>query len=353
MYKINDKVELINGVTSRNRVVLPPMDTLMADDGFVSDFHIQHYGARAYGGVGTIIIESTAVSSEGRIRPRDLGLWKDEHIEGFKKIAKLSHDAGAVVGVQLNHAGAKAELEEPTFGATNFYTYLAKENYSLLDEENLKRIEDCFVKAAQRAKIAGLDFVEIHAAHGFLISELIHPQLNDLIKSEDIFERSKMLITVLERINSEVKIPVGIRFSISDDMKDSKFDISEFKPLVEKIENLVTYFHLSSGETIGRRDIVSNPSKPETKMFRIPYAETVLSWTKKNIIVVGEFQTREEIEFALNKDIPFVAVGRAQIYNPSLVMTDLLTVEEMDKELYKWAVNPWFHPVDYKSTFKK
>ncbi len=74
MKNINDNFHLIKTKQSRNRVVMLPMDTLMANEGFANDFHVQHYGARAYGGVGTIIVESTAVSSEGRIRPNDLGL---------------------------------------------------------------------------------------------------------------------------------------------------------------------------------------------------------------------------------------------------------------------------------------
>lgn len=72
--KINDKLEIVENRPARNRIVMPPMDTLMANDGYANDFHIQHYGARAYGGVGTIIVESTAISANGRIREKDLGI---------------------------------------------------------------------------------------------------------------------------------------------------------------------------------------------------------------------------------------------------------------------------------------
>jgi len=72
--KITDKLEIVKGNPARNRVALPPMDTLMAEEGIANEFHIQHYGAKAYGGVGTIIVESTAVSREGKIRSKDLGL---------------------------------------------------------------------------------------------------------------------------------------------------------------------------------------------------------------------------------------------------------------------------------------
>ncbi|QEH61215.1 NADPH2 dehydrogenase [Spiroplasma chinense] len=348
MYKINDKVELIKNLTSRNRIVLPPMDTLMADDGFVSDFHIQHYGARAYGGVGTIIIESTAVSSEGRIRPRDLGLWKDEHIEGFKRIAKLSHDAGAVVGVQLNHAGAKAELEGKIYGATNFYQISLTSDYSLVNEIESERIKQSFVSAAKRAKTAGLDFVEIHAAHGYLLNQFIHPKLNNVIESDNILERAKIILEIVKEIKENISIPVGIRLSLGDDVENTGFQPKEFEPLIKALDPFVEYFHISSGGTIGVKPPSEN-NNIESRLYKVPYAELVLKWTKKNVITVGEFKTREDVEYALNKNIPFIAIGREQIFNPNLVINSLLKKEELEKGTYHWNNNPWFNPKDYSS----
>ncbi|WP_338983167.1 hypothetical protein [Spiroplasma endosymbiont of Othius punctulatus] len=347
MYKINDKTELIKGIKSRNRIVMPPMDTLMATDGFVNDFHIQHYGARAYGGIGTIIIESTAVSSEGRIRQNDLGLWKDEQIEGYKRIALLAHQAGSIIGAQLNHAGAKAELEELTMGTTNFYSYLDQKNFRLTTEKDLQRIENDFVKASMRAKTSGLDFVELHAAHGYLLNEILHPTLNEINKQNNMVDRSKMIIEILKRIKEEVDIPVGIRLSVSDDLNSSKLKIEDFKPFIEAIEEYVDYFHISSGSTIGARNQVEITPKPTTKMFRIPYAEQVMKWTKKNVITVGNYNTIEDINYALSKNIPYIAIGREALYNPNLLINSLLTSDQMSDEDYHWNKNPWFNPKQY------
>lgn len=347
MYHINDKVELIKGIKSRNRIVMPPMDTLMAEDGFVNDFHIQHYGARAYGGVGTIIIESTAVSKEGRIRSKDLGLWKDDQIEGYKRIAKLAHQAGAVIGAQLNHAGAKAELEELTMGTTKFYSYLDQKNFRLTTEQDLKRIADDFVNAAKRAKVAGLDFIEIHAAHGYLLNQVLHPKLNEIITIDNMVDRASMIIDILKRIKTEVNIPMGIRLSISDDVNASTLKIEDFEQFIKAIDQYVDYFHVSSGSTIGLRNQVEITPKPTTKMFRIPYAEKVMGWTNKNIITVGNFNNLEDVNYALSKNIPFVAIGREIIYNPNLVVNTLLTSEQMNVEDYHWNQNLWFSPTGY------
>lgn len=348
MYHINDEVELVKGIKSRNRIVMPPMDTLMAKDGFVNDFHIQHYGARAYGGVGTIIIESTAVASEGRIRENDLGIWKDEQIAGYQRLANLVHQAGGVLGVQLNHAGAKAELKEQTLGPTTFYSYLDRSNYRLMTDSDLKRIENDFVAAAKRAKKASLDFVEIHAAHGYLLNEIWHPTLNEINQTNDILKRADILIQIIKRIYSEVKIRMGIRLSVADDLLSSKLKIQDLKPLIKEIEPFIDYFHVSSGATIGERNQVEIEPKPPTKMFRIPYAETIKQWTNKNVIVVGNFDTIQDVNYALKKDIPFVAMGRALLYNPNLVITSLLKSDQMDEKKYHWNNNLWFNPYRYK-----
>lgn len=170
---INDKLEIVTKKPARNRIVMPPMDTLMAEDGFANDFHIQHYGARAYGGVGTIIVESTAICENGRIREKDLGIWKDEHIAGLVKITNIVKKAGAVIGIQLNHAGAKSVLNMPTIGVTNHFDYLNQKQLQFASLQDLQEIKSYFVSAAKRAKQANFDFIELHAAHGYLLSELI------------------------------------------------------------------------------------------------------------------------------------------------------------------------------------
>jgi len=98
----------IRNITLKNRLAMSPMCQYSAKDGFVSDWHLVHYGTRATGGAGLIIVEATAVRPEGRITPGDLGLWSDEHIAGLQKTADFIHSQGSVPGIQLAHAGRKS-----------------------------------------------------------------------------------------------------------------------------------------------------------------------------------------------------------------------------------------------------
>ena len=102
-------------VTFKNRIVMSPMCqySTLQQDGVAGDWHKVHYATRAVGGVGLIIIEATAVSPEGRISYNDLGIWSDEHVAGLREIADLVHQNGSKIGIQLAHAGRKAQLEEP------------------------------------------------------------------------------------------------------------------------------------------------------------------------------------------------------------------------------------------------
>ncbi|WP_026389116.1 hypothetical protein [[Acholeplasma] multilocale] len=348
MYRINDQTKLVKGIKSRNRIVMPPMDTLMAENGIANDFHIQHYGARAYGGVGTIIVESTAVSSEGRIREKDLGLWNDEQIIPMKRIADIAHQAGAVIGVQLNHAGAKAELDIETFGTTKYFDYLDQSKLTILTPKEIARIEEDFVQAASRAKQAGFDFVELHAAHGYLLNEIYHPFLNTIDDEKDIVKRSQLIINIASRIEKEVGIRMGIRLSIVDDVDYSELKIEHMKPLVEALDPFMDYFHISSGSNLANVDFLKLMADAGTKLFRIGYAKEVRKWTDKNIITVGNYQTREDVEFALKENVDFVAIGREVIANPNVTINNLLDVNEMDDVQYHWNQNLWFTPKQYK-----
>src|ERR1700742_169904 len=106
----------IREVNFRNRIAVSPMCEYSCQDGFANDWHLVHLGSRAVGGAALIITEATAVSSEGRISPGDLGIWKDEHIEKLKEITRFIHEHGAVAGVQLAHAGRKASHNIPWEG---------------------------------------------------------------------------------------------------------------------------------------------------------------------------------------------------------------------------------------------
>jgi 2,4-dienoyl-CoA reductase-like NADH-dependent reductase (Old Yellow Enzyme family) len=225
----------IKNITLKNRIVMSPMCQYSSIDGFSNDWHMVHLGTRAIGGTGLIIAEATAVAPEGRITPADLGLWKDEHIQGLSKIVDFLHFHGAVTGIQLAHAGRKASCSVPHDGGNQ----LALDNGGWqtvapgdlpfkdgdrvpepLNTEGINKLISDFRAAAMRARIAGFDVIEIHAAHGYLLHEFLSPLSNNR-KDEygGSFEnRIRLLINIIEAVKTEwpEENPLFVRISATE-----------------------------------------------------------------------------------------------------------------------------------------
>jgi 2,4-dienoyl-CoA reductase-like NADH-dependent reductase (Old Yellow Enzyme family) len=181
------------GVTLRNRIGVSPMCQYSATDGLPSNWHLTHLAARAYGGAALVITEATAVEARGRISPGDTGIWSDSHVEAWKPITQIIRDAGAVPGIQLAHAGRKASTAAPWDGGKGvadadggwepvgvtdepFASDYRTPHALTIDE--IKQIQIAFRDAAVRADAAGFDWIEIHAAHGYLINTFLSPLTN-------------------------------------------------------------------------------------------------------------------------------------------------------------------------------
>jgi 2,4-dienoyl-CoA reductase-like NADH-dependent reductase (Old Yellow Enzyme family) len=175
----------LRGIALRNRIVVSPMCEYSSEDGFASNWHLVHLGSRAVGGAALVITEATAVSPEGRISPGDLGIWKDAHIEKLKEITDFIVQQGAVPGIQLAHAGRKASTTIPWQGGHSIPASMggweivapsaipfstASETPLALTPEGIDKVIADFRSAAQRALQAGFRIIEIHAAHGYLIT---------------------------------------------------------------------------------------------------------------------------------------------------------------------------------------
>ena len=164
----------IKGLTLKNRIVMAPMCqySVEKEDGKPNDWHFVHYVSRAVGGVGLILIEMTDVEPDGRITNNDLGLWTDEQIPAFKKIIDDVHRQGAKIGIQIAHAGRKAQDTEEPVGATNQPIEDGVSRRGVpraLTTEEVGAMVDKYKDAARRAVEAGVDTIEIHGAHGYLI----------------------------------------------------------------------------------------------------------------------------------------------------------------------------------------
>ncbi len=223
----------IRDITLNNRIVVSPMCQYSAHDGMAGDWHLVHLGSRAVGGAGLIFTEATAVSPEGRISPADLGIWKDEHIEGLRRIVRFVRAQGSEIGIQLAHAGRKASTREPWNGGQ-----LVKdggwqpegpsairfdEGYGLpepLSAAGIRKVVEDFTLAARRAMMTGFKAIEIHAAHGYLIHEFLSPLSN---QREDEYGgsftgRVRLLTEIVDAIRSvwPAGYPLFVRISATD-----------------------------------------------------------------------------------------------------------------------------------------
>jgi 2,4-dienoyl-CoA reductase-like NADH-dependent reductase (Old Yellow Enzyme family) len=223
----------IRDITFNNRIVVSPMCQYSSHDGMAGEWHLVHLGSRAIGGAGLIITEATAVSPEGRISPSDLGIWKDEHIEGLRRIVKFVRAQGSEIGIQLAHAGRKGSTAEPWNGGklvsaggwqpVGPSAIAFGEGYGIpaaLDAEGIRKVVEDFKAAARRAMLAGFKVVELHAAHGYLVHQFLSPLSN---RRQDeyggSFENRIRLLTDIVRAVRTVwpaVYPLFVRISATD-----------------------------------------------------------------------------------------------------------------------------------------
>jgi len=226
----------LKDVVLRNRVAVSPMCQYSSDNGFPNDWHFVHLGSRAVGGAGLVIVEATAVSPEGRISPADSGIYLDDHVQPFARIARFLKQYGAVPGIQLAHAGRKASVTKPWDGnhhieieqggwdiiapsAVPFGGKLSKVP-SEMTVQDIARIQDAFVAAAKRALAAGFEWLELHYAHGYLAHEFYSPLAN--FRTDNYggsFEnRIRFLLETFAAVRKvwPERFPLTVRLSVTD-----------------------------------------------------------------------------------------------------------------------------------------
>jgi 2,4-dienoyl-CoA reductase-like NADH-dependent reductase (Old Yellow Enzyme family) len=225
----------IRDIVFSNRIVVSPMCQYSATDGMAGDWHLVHLGSRAVGGAGLVFTEATAVSPEGRISPHDLGIWKDEHIEGLRRIVKFVRAQGSEIGIQLAHAGRKASVREPWNGGqlvkeseggwpiVGSSAIRFDEHYGLpreLSTDGIRLVVEDFKAAARRAMLAGFKVIEIHAAHGYLVHQFLSPLSNH--RRDEYgggFEnRVRLLLEIVDAVRTAWPpgYPLFVRISATD-----------------------------------------------------------------------------------------------------------------------------------------
>ena len=225
----------IRGVTLRNRIVMSPMCQYSADDGLANDWHLVHLGSRAAGGVGLVVVEATAVSAEGRITPKDMGIWGEQHVEPLARIARFVHSQGAIAGIQLAHAGRKASCDLPWLGGARLktpeaggWTVVGPSAIPFnegdptpveLDEAGISGVVSAFEHGVRRALAAGFKLIEVHAAHGYLLHEFLSPLSNRRTDQYggSLENRMRLPLRVCDRVRAvPAELPVFVRISATD-----------------------------------------------------------------------------------------------------------------------------------------
>ena len=332
----------LRGLRLRNRIAVSPMCQYSAEDGFANDWHLVHLGARATGGAALVLTEATAVEARGRISPRDLGLWRDEHVDGLARIVRFAHDVGAHVGVQLAHAGRKASTWHPWAGQRGAvppdeggWTVVGPTTTPFapdfpvpeaLRPEQMADIVGAFEAAAARALDAGFDVVEIHGAHGYLLHSFLSPLSNtrDDAYGGDFDGRTRLLREVtaaVRRVWPEDR-PLFVRLS-STDWKDGGWTGDDTVRLAGVLRDLgVDLVDCSSG------GVVPGVEVPVAPNYQVPFARRVRTEAGIASGAVGMITGAEQAEAIVARgEADLVLLAREMLRDPSWPQRAARTLE--------------------------
>lgn len=307
-----------------------------ADDGHMTAWHMAHYGGIVQRGPGMIIIEATGVVPEGRITPGCVGLWKDSQIAPLRQVVEFAHSQGQKIGIQLAHAGRKASTVPPWLGgvtATNAvggWTENVKGPSAIpfaegdivpkeMTKDDIKEVKDAWVAAVHRAMAAGVDLIEIHCAHGYLLSSFLSPSSN---KRTDEYggsfeNRIRLPLEIAQLTRDAVgpDVPVFLRVSATDWLENSLpeeqgWKLGDTVKLAQALaeQGAIDLIDLSSGGVHASQKVASGVG------FQVPFATAVKEAVGDKMLVaaVGMINSGVLAEKVLNEDgIDVILVGRA------------------------------------------
>ncbi|HET9112911.1 MAG TPA: NADH:flavin oxidoreductase/NADH oxidase [Burkholderiales bacterium] len=321
----------IGDLTLKNRIVIAPMCQYSAQDGNATDWHTIHLGQLALSGAALLILEATAVEAAGRISPDDLGLWSDANELALKKVLDAIRPYSSIpFAIQLAHAGRKASCAKPWEGgrqipldaggwqtvAPSALPYLPDNSApEPLDADGLRNIAQAFALAAQRAHRIGMQAIEIHAAHGYLLHQFLSPLSND---RKDQFggsleNRMRFPLAVFDAVRAAIPadIPVGVRISATDWVSGG-WDIDQSVALSHALrEHGCAYIHVSSGGLSPDQKIPVAPG------YQVPFAAKIRSETGMPVMAVGLITEPEQAEAIIaGSQADMVSLARGMLYDP-------------------------------------
>jgi len=314
-----------------NRIVISPMCQYSAEHGQASDWHLIHLGHMALSGAGLMFIEATAVTPTGRISPGDLGLWSDQTGAALARVIKSIRQYSDIpIGIQLAHAGRKASVQVPWQGGETLaaeqggWQTVAPSAIPLdaggtpplaLDEIGLQRLRNDFLSAAQRAHLLGVDAIELHAAHGYLLHQFLSPVSNTRTDQYGgtLDNRMRFPLEIFEAIRAEVPgaKPVGVRISATD-WVEGGWDINQSVVFAKELQRRgCSFIDVSSG---GLSPLQQIPLEPG---YQVPFAERIRRETGLPTIAVGLITEPEHAEKIVSSgQADMVALARGMLYDP-------------------------------------
>jgi 2,4-dienoyl-CoA reductase-like NADH-dependent reductase (Old Yellow Enzyme family) len=347
----------LRGLTLKNRAIVSPMCQYSADGGIASDYHLVHLGRFALGGFGTVMVEATAVSPEGRITAGDMGIWSQDHVAPLARIAAFLRDNGAAPAIQLAHAGRKGSSRRPWRGAGAIddtdrieigdepWSTVAptaerhQDSYAVpeeLDRAGIAKVADDFEAAAGRALEAGFDIVEVHCAHGYLLNQFLSPISN---KRSDQFggafeNRARLPLDIVGRVRRlwPQDKPVFVRISAIDGLEGG-WTIEDSVAFARQLRELgVDVVDCSSGGFSGARF-------PVGPLYQTPHAATVRSGAGIATMAVGLISQPEEAEaIVADGQADLVAFAREALVDPNWALRARHTLDGGEEAFADWPI---------------
>jgi anthraniloyl-CoA monooxygenase len=320
----------LRGMTLANRVVVSPMGMYSAIDGEPNDFHLAHYGSFALGGAGLVFTETTHVSRDSRITPGCCGIYKPEHVPAWRRVVELVHKVSkARVCIQIGHAGRKGSTRRGWEGmdlplpSGNWPIYSAsplpfREESQVpleIDREEMTRVREQFVRAAQLAEQAGFDMLELHMAHGYLLSSFISPLTNRRTDQYGGSLEARMrypleVFDAVRRAWPEEK-PISVRISASD-WVEGGIDVDDAVEIARMLAaHGVDLVDVSAGQTTSYARPVYG------RMFQTPFSDAIRNDLHIATMAVGNITSADQVNtIVLSGRADLVALGRPHLANP-------------------------------------
>ncbi|MCU7614989.1 NADPH dehydrogenase NamA [Chryseobacterium sp. GMJ5] len=325
-------------VELKNRWVMSPMCMYSCENGLANDFHYVHYGSRAQGGTGLIIVEATGVEPRGRITNHCMGIWNDEQAEKLQKIVEFVHqNSESKIGIQIAHAGRKGStwenkqisIEEgwETVAPSPIPYHPTERIPHVLTAEEIKEIVQNFKDAAKRAVGAGFDVIEIHGAHGYLIHQFLSPLSN--IRTDEYggsFEnRIRFLLEIVDEVNKELDENVALFVRISGtEYAENGWDVEDSVRLTKILkEHSVDLVDVSSGGNI-------HGAKIEVfEGYQVPFSSQVKNDADAKTGAVGLITKVKQAEEILQKgEADLIFVAREILRNPYIAVQGSFEMKE-------------------------